>query len=285
MIAAVAFALVSQIIPCATSSGASLSPEQVQTDFGYVAVNPLDVQAAIAEGDAAKDAAETVLLLPNVAFAIVEEGCTEVASHPLSDDLVVHTWPFPNGSRRQGPRPPTNVLRHEIGHDLFSRHLVPKTREDQYGTDAPDWLDEMAAIAFEGVDQQRNRRQMARIDADEGGLLPLPRLLEMPHPEYGRRISVPEGRTFAISRPASRDTLPYYSTVFAFHEFLIERTGSKSIVAELASAFRDGEALDRWILQRIGHDSAGTLEALNAEFLTWFERDPRYGSGDRPPND
>ena len=285
MIAAFAIALAAHFTPCDTSTGEQLILEQVHTDFGYVAVNAQDVQAAIAEGEAAKDAAETVLLLPNVAFAIVEEGCTDAVAHPPLQDLIVHTWPFPHGSRRQGPRPPTNVLRHEIGHDLFARYVIPKTRDNQYSTDAPDWLDEMAAIAFEGEEQQRNRRQMARIDADGAGLLPLPRLLTMTHPEYGGRISVPEGQTFVVASPASQDTLPFYSTVFAFHEFLTERTGSKSIVAELASAFREGEALDRWILQRIGSDHVGTLEELDADFLIWFERDPRYAQNAAPSRD
>lgn len=281
MAAGAAFVAALAVTPCevGAASDAPLSIQKVTTDFGYVAVNTLDVQAAIAEGEAARDAAERVFRLANVSFAIVEEGCTHVVSDTLAEDLSIHTWAFPNGSRRQGPRPPTNVLRHEIGHGLFAHHLVPRTREDQYGTDAPDWLDEMAAIAFEGADQQRTRRQMARIDADEGGLLPLPRLLGMIHPEYGRMAVVPQGQAFSVGSPASDDTLPYYSTVFAFHEFLIERTGSGSIVAELASAFSDGEALDRWIIERTELGDVGTLEALDAQFLAWFNQDPRYRPG------
>ena len=277
IVAAITTAIALPFTACGIGAGGEpLELETLKTDFGYVAVHHLDVQAAITEGDAAKDAAQSVFLLPNITFAIVEEGCKEAFQQTVPGDFVVHTWPFPNGSRRQGPRPRTNVLRHEIGHDLFSRHLVPKTREDQYSTDAPDWLDEMAAIAFEGIDQQINRRQMARIDADRTGLLPLSRLMDMTHPEHGTVVSVPQGRTFAVARPASPDTLPFYSTVFAFHEFLIERTGRRSIVAELASAFRDGEVLDRWIVKRIGRDDIGTVEELNTAFLSWFEQDPRY---------
>lgn len=276
-VTAAAFAALS-FSPCtaAPTSDGPLNIEKVVTDFGYVAVDSLDIEAAVTEGNAAREAAERAFLLPNVSLAIVEEGCTDAFAPMLAEDHSVHTWAFPNGSRREGPRPPTNVLRHEIGHGLFARYLVPTTRDDQYGTDAPDWLDEMAAIAFEGEDQQRSRRRMAMIDADETGLVPLPRLLRMVHPEYRRMALVPQGQAFSVGSPASQDTLPFYSTIFAFYEFLVERTGSASIVAELASAFRDGEPLDHWILERTGSSEANTLEELDADFLAWFDQAPHY---------
>ncbi len=251
---------------------------KVDTDFGYVSVDPLDLQAAVAEGLAAKEAAREVLRLPNVSFGIVEEGYAGVRWGSSMGGLVTYTWTFPNGSQKQAPRPATYVLRHEIGHDLFVRHLVPSTKSNQYSSDAPDWLDEMAAIAFEGAEQQLSRRQVARMDADKAGLLPLPRLFAMIHPEFRAQRPVPaEDRTFSIGSPASNDTIRFYSTIRAFYDFLVDRTGNKAIVAELAAAFMRGEALEPWMLGRIGSGrEEKSLNGMNRDFLRWFSEDPRY---------
>lgn len=277
----IAHALVATLfsISCPIYSAAAKASEveKVDTDFGYVFVNSLDVQAALAEGRAAKEAAREVLSLPNISFAIVEEGYADVRWGSSADGLVTYTWTFPNGSRRQAPRPATYVLRHEIGHDLFVRYLVPRTSDGQYSSDAPDWLDEMAAIAFEGPEQQLDRRRVARMDADEAGLLPLPRLLSMVHPEFGRERPAPTQQTYSIGTPASEDTIRYYSTIRAFYDFLVERTGTEAIVAELAAAFMRGELLEPWILERAGYGRReGSLESMNAGFLRWFSEDPRY---------
>lgn len=267
-------------ISCSIYSVAAETPkvEKVDTDFGYVFVNSLDVQTAIAEGRAAKETAREVLSLPNISFAIVEEGYADVHWGSSTDGLVTYTWTFPNGSQRQAPRPATYVLRHEIGHDLFVRHLVPNTKNNQYSSDAPDWLDEMAAIAFEGSEQQLSRRQVARMDADEAGLLPLPRLFSMTHPEFRAERPVPtQQRTFSIGTPASKDTIRFYSTIRAFYDFLVDRTGTKAIVAELAAAFMRREPLEPWILERAGYGrEEGSVEDMNADFLRWFSKDPRY---------
>lgn len=249
----------------------------VDTDFGFVLVNDLDVPAAIAEGSAAKEGAERFFLIPDVTFAIVEEGVSERGRSPLADGYVVHMWPFPNGPLRHAPRPATHVLRHEIGHDLFVRHLVPRTTQDQYGSDAPDWLDEMAAIAFEGTEQELERRLMARMDADQVSLLPLPRLFSMAHPEFGRKIAISSGKTFAFGTPQSADTSRFYSTIRVLLDFLVDRTGTEAIVAELAAAFVRGESLGAWTAERVGYGKgAKSIEKMDADFLRWFAHDPRY---------
>lgn len=255
----------------------SSEAKKVDTDFGYVSVDVLDVQAAVAEGRAAKEAAREVLLLPNVSFAIVEEGSTDVRWGSSTDGLVTYTWTFPNGSQKQAPRPATYVLRHEIGHDLFVRYLVPNTKNRQYSSDAPDWLDEMAAIAFEGPEEQLSRRQAARMDADEAGLLPLPTLFSMIHPEFGaQRPVLTKNQTFGIGHPASNDTIRFYSTIQVLYDFLVERTGTRAIVAELAAAFIRGEPLEPWILKRVGYGRQGSLEGMNADLLRWLAQDTRY---------
>lgn len=249
---------------------------RVDTDFGYVLVDPADVEAAIAEGRAAREAAKRVLLLPDVRFAIIEEGTGADRWGSFTSGYVIYNWPFPNGTRRSAARPATRVLRHEIGHDLLARHSIPGSGKDQYGTNAPDWLDEMAAIAFEGSEEQSDRRRAARRRAD-AGLLPLSKLFSMTHPEFRPSSPIGDSQVVATSQPTSDDTMRFYATIQAFYDFLLDRTGNKAIIAELANAFVQGADLQTWIVERVearpGHTS---LAQLNGDFVQWFSRDPRY---------
>jgi len=210
-----------------------------------------------------------VLLLKNLNFAVVEEGSGDFQWGGTKDGFKIYTWTFPHGPRRFKPRPAITLLRHEIAHDLFDR-LVPTTRHDEYGTDAPDWLDEMAAVAFEGIDQRSARRR----DAKTNGLLPLATLLGMTHPELGARVAREAGQAFAAGPTSSDRTIPFYATVSCFYEFLHEKTGHGAIVAELAAAFKRGENLETWLLNRLGYDRRRSLDQMNADFLRWFAGRP-----------
>jgi hypothetical protein len=200
-----------------------------------------------------------------VTFAVVEDGGGDVRWGGTRDGLKIYTWTFPHGPRRFEPRPAITLLRHEIAHDLFDR-LVPTTGHDQYGTDAPDWLDEMASVAFEGVDQRLSRRR----DAKSNGLLTLETLLRMTHPERGARVVREAGQAFAAGPTSSDQTIPFYATVSCFYEFLSEKTGREGIVAELAAAFKRGENLELWLSNRLGYDRRKSLDRMNADFLSWF---------------
>lgn len=239
--------------------------KKVKTGFGYVSVAPEDVPAAIEEGRAAQSAAERIFLLEKVRFAVVEEGGGDYRWGGTRDGLKTYTWTFPHGPRRFQPRPAVTLLRHEIAHDLFDR-LVPTTRRDQYGTDAPDWLDEMASVAFEDSDRRLSRKR----DAKSNGLLPLTALLRMTHPEFGAPVVREAGQDFAAGSASSDRTIPFYATLSCFYEFLSEKTGRESIVAELADAFRRGENQELWLLNRLGYDKGTSLDRMNSDFLRWF---------------
>lgn len=250
----------------------------MRTDFGHVTVDPLDVKAAIEEGEAAQDSCRRVLLLPRVRFVIADVGSGRrpFASH--SGRYVVYSWPFPNGSRRFAPRPPTSALRHEIGHDMLKRYLVRRSREDEYGTDAPDWLDEMAAIAFEGEEQQASRRRTARAASSGVGLIPLGRLLTMAHPELHSEETTSAGAGSGGSPPTSEDTIRFYATIRAFYDYLVATTGDEAVVAHLAAAYSHGVSLTDWLLSLPAMKNEGaSLIEMDASFRKWFDRDPRYG--------
>ncbi|WP_394664500.1 hypothetical protein [uncultured Sphingomonas sp.] len=251
--------------------------KKVYADFGYVLVDPRDVSSAVDEGKAVQDAAKRVLELSAIRFAVVEEGSFGTSWGQMKNGYVVYPWPFPNGLRKRTSRPAIKVLRHEVGHDLFQRYFVPKSRIDQYGTDAPDWLDEMAAIAFEGPGEQAERRRNIRSGIAQGTLLPLSRLLSMVHPEFGPSSSLGKNAIIVTSSPTSGDTILFYLTIQAFYDFLRSQTGSDAIVVEIAAAFRRGDDLTMWIARRVGIDTGvGCLERLDDRFLQWLTADPRY---------
>lgn len=248
------------------------------TAFGSVVTSAQDAETAVREGEAAFQAAKDVLGLEAPRFVIVDAALSSAQWGDLSDDgAPIYPWVFAAGVKNGAPRAPDYVLRHEIGHDLFVRYLAPSTQVDQYGGDAPDWLDEMAAVAFEGPEQQATRRRSAMLYQRVGRLLPLRDFLTMTHPEMtGELPDAASGELFRVRRSTSEDTGPFYAMARAFYDFLVDRTGHRSIVADMAEAVREGESLDRWILDRTGHGDAGSVETLNADFLSWIATDPRY---------
>ena len=281
-------AIISAVLVSLTAPGlAGGSSGVARTTFGYVEVSAADIKTAIDEGQAAQAAARNVLALPDVRFGITDRGGTGGQWVNLAaDGKPVYTWMFRRSPGDRKPVPSSDTLSHEIGHDLFIRYLVPSSRDDQYGGDAPDWLDEMAAIAFEGPALTANRRRHAARYAREATLLPLGQFLTMTHPEWASRPPpapsrepAPSKEAFQISLAISEDSPRFYATGRAFYDFLLARTKSTAIVAELATAFRKGERLDRWILSRTGHKGPDAgLGALNAEFLAWIASDERYAA-------
>lgn len=248
------------------------------TAFGRVVTAAQDAETAVREGEAAFWAAKAVLGLDDLRFVIVDAALGSAQWGDLSDDgAPIYPWLFASSVTNGAPRAPDYVLRHEIGHDLFVRYLAPSTQADQYGGDAPDWLDEMAAVAFEGAEQEAARRRSVVLYQRAGRLLPLRDFLTMTHPEMtGELPDAASGEMFRVRRSMSEDTGPFYAMARAFYDFLVARTGDQSIVAALARAARESEPLDRWILDRTGHGDAGSVETLNEDFLAWIGADPRY---------
>jgi hypothetical protein len=243
--------------------------ERVETKFGYVLVHPLDVPAAIIEGEAAQLRAKQVFRLEEGKFAIVEENINDTKWGDINTGTITYVWSFPNGLKRFKPRPAINLLRHEIGHNLFALYMAPTSTKDQYGTDVPDWLDEMAAIAFESKERRLSRRG----DIEQKQLLPLSKLLGMIHPESGSTVVIKKGETFATSTTTSDQTIPFYTTIAGFYDFLVAKTEEESIVAELANAFTQGEDLEPWLLNRLGYGAqANSLAQMNGDFQEWFAR-------------
>jgi hypothetical protein len=254
----------------------------ISTSFGFAYVDSESAPAAISEGEAAHSLAASILRLSNLRFNIVDVEYTSYRWGTLAPDGTPnYVWPFRKRSDNKTLPPPAQLLRHEIGHDLFIRYLVPSTNDKQYGGDAPDWLDEMAAVAFEDEARRKARRCLAIRYAKEGKLLPLRRFLTMSHPELeaGSIPATSDGQVRAFEALSS-ETAQFYAMAATFYDFLVSKTNNISVVADLASVFRNGDPLDQWIFGQIGNrDQAPNMETLNADFVDWIMSDEDYSGG------
>lgn len=251
---------------------------------GVIAPTAAQADEAVLAGRVAQAAAVRYLGLDALSFLITPAPASEREACPF----VFH-WRFPVRPDG-GSRLPTHVLPHEIGHALFIRFLAPRTDADEYGGGAPDWLDEMAAIAFEDAAGTRIRRADAHRHAERGALIPLARLLAMRHPQWtpdpASVAADPMARGRLASAPlVSRDTPAFYATVRALFDFLVARTGDERIVRTLADRFRDGVPLGAWLRTHADPGSGGserTFAALDAALATYVLTDPDYAAASRP---
>lgn len=242
---------------------------------GVIAPTAANTDEAVAAGLVTQEAARRFLGFDPPPFLIAM--VSPETPPPLGGCSFVFPWTFSRLSTG-APRLPTHVLPHEIGHELFIRFFAPRTGADEYGGGAPDWLDEMAAIAFEDSAGVRMRRADTRRHAERGALIPLARLLSMPHPEWSaRQNAVNSPAEPAVSQPGSVDTPAFYATVRALLDFLIDRTGNERVIRLMAEQVREGAPLDKWLLaQSVEGTAAEGLTALDAEITAFVLTDPTY---------
>ncbi len=271
-------ALVGAVLHAAPAAEPAPRIHAVTAPFGEVrVVARADVPRALREGKAARLAARRFLGLDVPPFGIVEQRLAG-RSPGRSTTAFTFYWPFRDLPPPRGRSLSTDsLLRHEIGHDLFTRFLVPRTGGNQYGSDAPDWLDEMAAVAFEDESEGCRRRTDAGLRARRGGLIPLARFLGMSHPEWSAGssgLAPPLGAVVIESR--SPETAGFYATVRVLLDFLLDRLGAARTIPGLAAEARAGRPLDRWLLGHVARDRAGGLAGLDSEISAFIRSDPRY---------
>ncbi|RUO29734.1 hypothetical protein CWE12_07115 [Aliidiomarina sedimenti] len=178
------------------------------------------------------------------------------------------------------------ALRHEVAHKLFIEGVWPSTRPGgtQYGGDAPDWLDEAAAITAESDEMTAGRRTEFRQLAREEKLVPLGSYLSMTHPVFNnsdlrelmreaRERATEEGAA-VLSASVSAEQIAegriFYAQTRGWLDYLLQQTGNPQILGNMADTMRNGQSFDEWLAQA-GLDAGlpGSMEALEAEFEAW----------------
>jgi hypothetical protein len=182
-----------------------------------------------------------------------------------------------------------DAIRHEIAHLLFIRELWPNSGQvaERYGGDAPDWLDETAAVLAESEAMTRDRREALIEAVQEGALIPLADYLSMPHPSFGGgafAAMIEEARANAdgsgvivlssednsIDDAAIGDAALFYTQTRAWIDYLDARTGDARIFASIMNALKAGQSFETWLSERgAAMGLPKDLERLEADFLDW----------------
>ncbi|MFN3451646.1 MAG: hypothetical protein ACK4ZE_05765 [Sphingorhabdus sp.] len=226
---------------------------------------------------AAKSKASSELRISNANFGIVDENCGKHGWDETDENnIIVYAWAFSQGRKSKTPPPEIHVLRHEIGHSLFIRFLIPNTRVNQYGGDAPDWLDEMASVSFEGPGNRARRRCELSLYARTSGLLSFKKFLSMTHPELRLPAHPSQPAGFLSFVSSSKETPVFYAMVSGFDEYLRTRLKGRHVITDLVIAFRRGIPIGEFIMSelKLGNKD-GDFKELDEDFKAWMISDRR----------
>lgn len=222
--------------------------------------------------------------------AIIDLGLAQHASllKKAGAEWVMH-WQRP-GLDRIGigqTLPPARELRHELGHLFFMTCIWPNTRGYQYGGDAPDWLDEAAAVLMETPVYKRQRRSRFGDMDSAGRLIPLADYLTMIHPFFNspamrdlllsrQGMDKPERRIFFAELSPETHTLEidFYAQTRGFIDFLLEITGDDRVFLEIAQFLKAGGTMDGWLAESATARAAGlggSVEVLERRWRDWVE--------------
>jgi hypothetical protein len=255
----------------------------ISTEFGLLKVKKKDLAIATLYGSHISAAARTFLRLKKIDVLLVDGSLPGYRWGKISvnERLPSYPWHFVDGTRYLAKYPPNEILPHEIGHDLLRLYFVPITNAKQYGTDAPDWLDEAVAVSFEMPADKIQRRCQARSLLEEGRLLPLARFLSMKHPSLMAIDADTRGSaTIVYKNTAPRDTPEFYSMSLAFSEYFADLNKDPGVLVDFLTAFSAGRALDVWAVQSAGrHRGIASIEDLDADFRAWLRKAESYKCG------
>lgn len=177
-----------------------------------------------------------------------------------------------------------NFVAHELGHGWYTAAFwadVPAPAGTmRYGSAAPDWLDEAAAMLMEDEDGARDYRQRfgdGRDPAHAGSTLPelsLAELTTMTHPAMAALVGRPAGAGPMV-RVTSAPTL-FYAQSRVFADYLIERSGDRRILAAVSQGLKARGGFDAWLAgDGARHRLAGSLAAMQQDWNAWLDK--RFG--------
>ena len=146
------------------------------------------------------------------------------------------------------------AIGHELGH-LYLINEIYKGSNGSYGSIAPDWLDEAAALMHNNAYSKKALLSELRPEKS----LSVHELIQKQHPlpnnsEIRKRVN--EARQTGISgainvridnKKTATETRMFYMNVLSFIEFLRFKTGSYKVIGEIAGADEQGIAFEKWL--------------------------------------
>jgi len=152
------------------------------------------------------------------------------------------------------------TLRHEVGHAMYAAMYWPDaigTLQDRYGTPAPDWLDEAAAIAMEPPEAQASHlAAFIGVARQRPREIPgLASFLASEHPVRGAGLASALARgpksDSGVQMMVTSGSFPgletFYGQSLLTGLFLAETSGNPQILAPISRAIADGLDFDAWL--------------------------------------
>jgi len=198
------------------------------------------------------------------------------------------------------PEMERGILSHEFGHMWF---MLEIWRDDttpvntHYGGSAPDWLDELVAVALENEELTDSRWQRLRRDIEDENALALGQFFSMPHPSAAIARQVVAARGEELTPPNNAGTegvqavtratiltgedarrliansesnpLTYYAMARGMLDYLQER-GGDGILPAISTSLRHGTSLEGWLASDGARfNLPGDMAALEADWDDW----------------
>ena len=177
-----------------------------------------------------------------------------------------------------------NTLRHELGHSMYAATFWPdagEAPEGRYGSPAPDWLDEAAAILMESVESQGSRAGEF-LHAGKLAARNTPSLaefLDMEHPirtpELAKQLERGQKSDSGVQMMVSGNAdasgaAAFYGQALLTGMFLIETSGDPRILATISSAIAGGMPFPDWLAENGPlHGLPDNLASLQTTWETW----------------
>lgn len=258
-------------------SGAEI-PKAVRVSGPFGSITALDdgrARQVLAAVRAVRRDSRRFLGVRGVRFQFLDQDLARLGKPaPGRPDDIPFTWEFPKQGAQSNESSQflIGLIRHELGHQVFLRRVLVPSSDGTYGSDAPDWLDEAAAIVMETPEMKDQRRAMARMLAAQGKLFPLGDFLAMSHPEaksgVDRLASASSNGTFVPKNPFQ--TLIFYSQCQVFTDFLISKSGEPAILRKLADAIGRNEDYVALLMEELAIGAGQhSLDEINSMFLLW----------------
>lgn len=223
-------------------------------------------------------------VLPLPSPALVQRQMAEAASRlqpPAAGGVPPQIVRREGGLSGGEPRG-ENLIPHELGHQWYAAAFwsdAPAPTAPRYGSAAPDWLDEAAAMLMENEAGARGYHQMIAdgrsADAARAATIPpeitLVELTSMTHPAM---VNMPTGATPG-GGPITVRARPslFYPQVRVFVDYLAERSGDPRILAAVSHGLRDGTTFDAWLRAHgAKHELPGSLAAMQTDWNAWLDR-------------
>jgi len=290
------------------AEAAGTAAERFQRYFGRAASSGAIVEIAALDAatraELARQGAKWVLNdapAPSMAGSIRSQLSAQLADQPQAeiDRQVEAVLAQLGGAQLRSANSSTDALQRQIGDALLRLAFWPKAAQDaaSYGSPAPDWFDELAAVLMETEQTSMMRRQHLRAALSDPthARSTIAQCLARQHPASPmlgaegaaasasisvQRVSVADAATAAaIVQQRQAADLPYaYSRALA--DFLLKPSQDLLVYSSLAQALAQGGSLADWLRTdgaRFGLPE--NLNALQSAWSAWLDQQAKSARG------